>query len=69
MKNKDGNGLSDSYHSRMLSIARQNKNRNIRFIKNINEDRIEVEYDDGSAKWLPWEEVVSCRNYDPKKEI
>lgn len=67
--NNNDNGMSDSYHSRMLSIARQNKNRNIKFIKNVIEDKIEVEYNDGSAKWLPWEEVISCRDYNPKKEV
>lgn len=49
--------MSDAYYSRLLSIARQNKN--IRFIKNIKDDRIEVELYDGSAEWMPFEEVIN----------
>ena len=49
--------MTDQYYSRLLSIARQNKN--VRFIKNIKDDRIEVEMDDGSAQWLPFEEVIN----------
>ncbi|NBW57066.1 hypothetical protein EBR43_04645 [bacterium] len=69
MKEKYSTGMSDTYQSRILAIARQNKNRNIKFIKNINNDQIEVEFSDGSASWLPWEEVLSERQYNPKKEI
>lgn len=61
-------GMTDTYYSRMLAFARQNKDRNIRFIKNIEEDRIEVEFDDGSAKWLPWEEAISYGDYDKNKD-
>lgn len=69
MKEKYSNGMTDAYQSRMLSIARQNKNRNIKFIKNVSNDQIEVEFSDGSASWLPWEEVMLAGDYNPKKEV
>jgi len=49
--------MTDQYYSRLLSIARQNKS--IRFIKNIKDDQIEVELYDGTAQWLPFEEVIN----------
>lgn len=51
--------MSDSYYARLLSIARQNKN--IKFIKNIKDNNIEVEFNDGRAEWLPWEDVMSFK--------
>lgn len=61
------NSMTDQYYSRLLSIARQNKN--IRFIKNVKDDLIEVELTDGSAEWLPWDTVMNFRRLMESKEI
>ena len=54
--------MTDQYYSRLLSIARQNKN--IKFIKDIKDNKIHVELNDGNVGWMNWEEV-----FDYKKII
>lgn len=55
--------MTDEYYSRLLAIARQNKG--IRFIKNIKENQIEVELDNGYTEWKAFEDVI---NYKDKHE-
>ena len=54
--------MTDQYYSRLLSIAKQNKG--VKFIKDIKDNRLYVEMNDGSSGWLNWEEV-----FDYKKII
>lgn len=52
--------MTDTYYSRMLALARQNKG--IKFIKNIKDNQIEVEYNNGRSDWLDWDEVMNFGN-------
>ena len=54
------NDMSDQYYSRLLAIARQNKG--IRFIKNIKNDKIEVEFDNGLSEVLTFEEIINYKD-------
>jgi hypothetical protein len=56
--------MSDVYYSRLLAIARQNKG--IRFIRNIENNQILVELDNGNISTLPFEEVINYKNSDEK---
>lgn len=58
--------MSDTYYSRLLAIARQNKG--IRFIKNIENNKIEVELDNGQTEKLPFEQVINYKNVYTKKD-
>lgn len=69
MKEKYSNGMTDIYQSRVLATARQSKGKNIKFIKNVIDDKVEVEYCDGSASWLPWNEFIVREEYNHRKEI
>jgi len=51
--------MSDEYYSRLLSIARQNKG--IRFIKDIDNDKIEVELDDGTIEWRDFNAIINYK--------
>jgi len=51
--------MSDEYYSRLLSIARQNKG--IKFIKNIENDMIEVELDDGTIEWRDFNDIINYK--------
>jgi len=51
--------MSDEYYSRLLSIARQNKR--IKFIKNIENDMIEVELDDGTIEWRDFNDIINYK--------
>lgn len=51
--------LSDEYYSRLLAIARQNKG--IKFVKNIKNNQIEVELENGLSEWKPFEEVINYK--------
>lgn len=51
--------MSDEYYSRLLAIARQNKG--VRFIKNIDNDMIEVELDDGSIEWRGFDSIINYK--------
>ena len=51
--------MSDEYYSRLLSIARQNKC--IKFIKNIENDMIEVELDDGTIEWRDFNDIINYK--------
>jgi len=47
--------MTDQYYSRLLSIARQNKN--VKFIKDIQDNTIIAEMNDGSEQIIDWNEV------------
>lgn len=47
--------MSDQYYSRLLSIARQNKN--VKFIKDIQDNSIIAEMNDGTEQTLDWNDV------------
>lgn len=49
------NSMTDQYYSRLLSIARQNKN--VKFIKDIQDNTIIAEMNDGSEQIIDWNEV------------
>lgn len=49
--------MTDQYYSRLLAIARQNKN--IKFIKDIKNNTIETIMNDGSTQHYDWEDVFS----------
>lgn len=49
--------MTDQYYSRLLAIARQNKN--IKFIKDIKNNTIETIMNDGSTQHYAWEDVFS----------
>ena len=54
------NGISDQYYSRLLTIAKENKN--IRSIRNIEDNQIEAEMIDGSIRIFEWDEVMNYKN-------
>ena len=53
-------GISDQYYSRLLAIAKENKN--IRSIRNIEDNQIEAEMVDGSIQIFEWDEVINYKN-------
>ena len=56
------NSVTDQYYSRLLSIARQNKG--VKIIKDIKDDKIYVEFNDGTSNWMDW-----CEVFDYKKLV
>ena len=51
------NGMSDQFYSRLVSFARQNKD--VKLIKNVVDNKVEVELNDGSSGWINWETLTS----------
>ena len=49
-------GISDQYYSRLLTIAKENKD--IRSIINIENNQIEAEMIDGSIQIFEWNEII-----------
>jgi len=60
------NGMSDQYYSRLLALAKQNKG--IKFIKNIKDDLIEVELDNGISEWMNFNDVIGVKEDIVKNE-
>lgn len=52
--------MTDQYFSRLLAIARQN--RNIKFIKNLDSNTVTVEMMDGSEQDMGWHDVLNHQN-------
>lgn len=49
--------MSDQFYSRLVSFARQNKG--VKLIKNVENNKVEVELNDGSSGWINWETLIS----------
>jgi len=59
------NSLTDQYYSRLLAVAKENKN--IKTIKNIVNDQIEAEMNDGSVQIFEWGDIINYKNFISKK--
>jgi len=55
------NGISDQYFSRLLSVVRQNER--VKFIKDIKDNKIEVEFSDGTNEWLNFESIINHKSH------
>ena len=59
------NSLTDQYYSRLLAVAKENNN--IKTIKNIVNDQIEAEMNDGSVQIFEWGDIINYKNFISKK--
>jgi len=50
------NSLSDQYFSRVVALARQKKN--VKNVKDISEDKIFIEFNNGISEWVEWTELL-----------